>query len=86
MTEKKIRGVSRRDVLKGSAVATVGVAAGTMGFPAITRSQQQKRFLKPIVAGLNGKEMDPSTSVRANLKLLASASQQQIKTKEEVRK
>ena len=61
MTEKKIRGVSRRDVLKGSAVATVGVAAGTMGFPAITRSQQQKRFLKPIVAGLNGKEMDPST-------------------------
>jgi len=61
MSEKKIRGLSRRDVLKSTAVAGAGFAAGAMGFPAVTRSQQMKKFLKPLVAGLNGKEMDPST-------------------------
>ncbi len=55
--------ISRRDALKTGAAA---VTAGTVitGFPAITRSAQQKKFLKPIVAGLNGKEGDPTyTSV-----------------------
>lgn len=39
-----------------------GAAAGTaiLGFPAIVRSQQPKRFLRPLVAGLNAKEGDPT--------------------------
>jgi len=49
--------VSRRQVLKGSGVVAAGVIAG---FPAVVRSQQQKRFLKPIVAGLNAPVGDPS--------------------------
>ncbi len=54
---------TRRDALKtGAAAATAG--AVLTGFPALTRSAQQKKFLKPIVAGLNGKEGDPTyTSV-----------------------
>ncbi|MEK9945550.1 MAG: TRAP transporter substrate-binding protein [Alphaproteobacteria bacterium] len=54
---------TRRDALKtGAAAATAG--AVITGFPALTRSAQQKKFLKPIVAGLNGKEGDPTyTSV-----------------------
>ncbi len=47
--------LSRRRVLAGAALAT-----GVIGFPAIVRSQQAKRLLKPIVAGLNGREGDPS--------------------------
>jgi TRAP-type C4-dicarboxylate transport system substrate-binding protein len=54
---------TRRDALKtGGAAATAG--AVITGFPALTRSAQQKKFLKPIVAGLNGKDGDPTyTSV-----------------------
>jgi TRAP-type C4-dicarboxylate transport system substrate-binding protein len=54
---------TRRDALKtGAAAATAG--AVITGFPALTRSAQQKKFLKPIVAGLNGKDGDPTyTSV-----------------------
>ena len=54
---------TRRNALRTGAAA---VTAGTVitGFPALTRSAQQKKFLKPIVAGLNGKEGDPTyTSV-----------------------
>ncbi|MCP4328470.1 MAG: TRAP transporter substrate-binding protein [Alphaproteobacteria bacterium] len=51
------RKISRRQVVKISA----GLAAGAIiGAPAIVRSQQAKRFFKPIVVGLNGKEGDPS--------------------------
>ncbi|MDA0368976.1 MAG: TRAP transporter substrate-binding protein [Proteobacteria bacterium] len=50
---------TRRDALKtGAAAATMG--AVITGFPALTRSAQQKKFLKPIVAGINGKEGDPT--------------------------
>ncbi len=52
------RGVSRRTALKTTGAAVAGAAV--MGFPAITRSAEAKRFLKPIVAGLNAKEGDPS--------------------------
>jgi hypothetical protein len=52
--------LGRRRVLKAASALTVGAAAGTLGFPAIVRSQQAKRFLKPIVAGLNAKEGDPT--------------------------
>jgi TRAP-type transport system periplasmic protein len=53
--------ITRRDALKtGAAAATAG--AVITGFPALTRSAQQKKFLKPIVAGLNGKEGDPTYS------------------------
>src|SRR5207253_6054 len=40
----------------------VGAAAGAalLGAPAIVRSQQPRRFLRPLVAGLNAKEGDPS--------------------------
>jgi len=58
------------DALKtGAAAATAG--AVITGFPALTRSAQQKKFLKPIVAGLNGKEGDPTyTSVSDVPKIL----------------
>jgi TRAP-type C4-dicarboxylate transport system substrate-binding protein len=61
---------TRRDALKtGAAAATAG--AVITGFPALTRSAQQKKFLKPIVAGLNGKEGDPTyTSVSDVPKIL----------------
>ena len=51
------RGPSRRTVLKTTAAAGAGAV---FGFPALTRSAQAKKFLKPIVAGLNAKEGDPS--------------------------
>ena len=51
-------GVNRRTVLKTTAAA--GAGAAILGFPALTRSAQAKRYLKPIVAGLNAKEGDPS--------------------------
>lgn len=51
------RGVSRRQfILSTSAAAT----SASVGFPAIVRSAGTKKFLKPIVAGLNAKEGDPS--------------------------
>ncbi len=52
--------LGRRRVLKAASVLTLGAAAGAIGFPAIVRSQQAKRLLKPLVAGLNSKEGDPS--------------------------
>ena len=52
---RKERKTGRRRFLKQSA----GVGA-LIGFPAIVRSAGTKRFLKPIVAGLNSKEGDPN--------------------------
>ena len=46
--------VQRRKLLLGAAGAAI------LGAPAIVRSQQPKRFLRPLVAGLNAKEGDPS--------------------------
>ncbi len=54
---KSARGFSRRSVLKTTAAVGAGAV---LGFPAITRSAQAKKLLKPIVAGLNAKEGDPS--------------------------
>jgi TRAP-type C4-dicarboxylate transport system substrate-binding protein len=51
------RKISRRHVVKISAALTAGVVIGA---PAIVRSQQAKRFDRPVVAGLNGMEGDPS--------------------------
>ncbi len=50
-------GLTRRQLLKGTAVAAGGAAFGA---PGLIRSAQAKRFLKPIVAGLNAKPGDPS--------------------------
>ncbi|MBM3502502.1 MAG: TRAP transporter substrate-binding protein [Alphaproteobacteria bacterium] len=62
---------SRRSLLKGSATVATGAAIGGLGFPALVRSQQQKRMLKPIVAGLNGREGDPTDmSIRLIPKIL----------------
>lgn len=52
--------LGRRRILRAASALTVGAAAGTLGFPAIVRSQQAKRLLKPIIAGLNAKEGDPT--------------------------
>jgi len=46
---------SRRKILVGAAAG-----AAILGAPALVRSQQPKRFLRPLVAGLNAKEGDPS--------------------------
>ena len=46
--------VLRRKLMLGAAGAAI------LGTPAIVRSQQPKRFLRPLVAGLNAKEGDPS--------------------------
>lgn len=51
---------TRRQALKGAGAAICGGVVGAMGFPAITRSAQQKKFLKPIVAGLNAPPGDPA--------------------------
>lgn len=60
----KQSGFSRRSVLRTGLVA--GAVAGTvMGFPAIVRSQQAKKLLKPIVAGLSGKLGDPTVDAIA---------------------
>ncbi len=59
MSKIKKKGLSRRDALKTTAAAAAAGAVIT-GFPALTRSAQQKKFLRPIVAGLNGREGDPS--------------------------
>lgn len=48
---------TRRSVLKTTAAASAGAI---LGFPALTRSAHAKKLLKPIVAGLNAKEGDPS--------------------------
>ena len=53
-------GPGRRRILRAASALTVGAAAGSLGFPVIVRSQQTKRLLKPIVAGLNAKEGDPT--------------------------
>ena len=45
---------ARRRLMLGAAGAAI------LGAPAIVRSQQPKRFLRPLVAGLNAREGDPS--------------------------
>ncbi len=55
--DSKATDLSRRRVLKTGAVAATGAI---LGFPAIVRPASAKKFLKPIVAGLNAKEGDPS--------------------------
>lgn len=50
---------SRRQFLR---VAGAAAGAAITGFPSIVRSQSDKRFLRPIVAGLNGKKGDPTTN------------------------
>lgn len=54
--EKFTDTVTRRSVLKGAA------AAGLLAFPmpAIVRAQGTQKYLKPVVAGLNAKEGDPT--------------------------
>ena len=51
----------RRDFLR------VAAGAALSGFPAIVRAQGQKRFLRPLVAGLNSKPGDPSYNSIANI-------------------
>ncbi len=57
---KKQSDWTRRQTLKTAGAAVGGSLVGITGFPALTRSAQQKRFLKPIVAGLNAPAGDPS--------------------------
>lgn len=60
---KSIEKQRRRDTANLSRrKVVVGAAAGSalLGAPAIVRSQQPKRFLRPLVAGLNAKEGDPT--------------------------
>lgn len=59
MSKSNKKGLTRRDALRTTGAAAAAGAVIT-GFPALTRSAQQKKFLKPIVAGLNGKPGDPS--------------------------
>jgi len=59
MSKSIKKGLTRRDALRTTGAAAAAGAVIT-GFPALTRSAQQKKFLKPIVAGLNGKPGDPS--------------------------
>ena len=54
MNKSTNRGITRRDALKTTGAAAAAGAVVT-GFPALTRSAQQKKFLKPIVAGLNAR-------------------------------
>jgi TRAP-type C4-dicarboxylate transport system substrate-binding protein len=60
MTKGNKKRITRRDALKTAGVAVGAAVVGTMGFPAIVRSKEAKRFLKPIVAGLNGRMGDPT--------------------------
>jgi TRAP-type C4-dicarboxylate transport system substrate-binding protein len=46
---------TRRNVLKAAALGAASLAA-----PAIVRAQARRRVLKPLVAGLNAKEGDPT--------------------------
>ena len=63
--------ISRRQALKTTGAA-VAAGAAISGFPALTRSAQAKKFLKPLVAGLNAKEGDPTDiSVRLIPSILA---------------
>ena len=74
MTVKKLvegtsRGVSRRFVLQGAAA---GVAASSLGFPNIARAQGRISWDRPIIAGLNGREGDPTDiSIRRIPEILA---------------
>ena len=52
----------RRNFLRSAAAG-----AAIAGFPAIVRAQSQKRFLRPIVAGLNAKQGDPTFNSIANI-------------------
>ena len=44
--------IARRGLLTG--------AAALLAAPAIVRAQQPRRFLRPLVAGLNGHQGDPT--------------------------
>ena len=57
--DKLGRPVNRREFLKKSSAIAAGAALGTVGFPYVVRSET-KKFLKPIVAGLNAKPGDPT--------------------------
>ena len=46
--------------LRRRMIAGAAAGAAVLGAPAIVRAQQPKRFLRPLVAGLNAKEGDPS--------------------------
>src|SRR5258708_25075125 len=56
MRPTKTGSPTRRAIL---AAAALGVA-GSFAAPAIVRAQAKRRVLKPIVAGLNAKEGDPT--------------------------
>ena len=56
--EQSAGSAPRRGFLRG--VAGVAAGAAIAGFPAIVRAQSQRRFLRPLVAGLNSKQGDPS--------------------------
>lgn len=58
MSDTKNSKTTRRDVLRLAGAAAFAVPV--LGAPAIVRAQGTKRYLKPIVAGLNAKEGDPS--------------------------
>lgn len=56
----------RRQFLRTAAGAVAGAAIG--GFPAIVKAQQKPlRFLRPVVAGLNGKKGDPTFNSIENI-------------------
>ena len=60
-----IGGKRRRDFLR---VTTGGVAGAVIaGFPAIVRAQSAKRFLRPLVAGLNSKQGEPTYNSIADI-------------------
>ena len=48
MMESKPKGVSRRDVLKGGAVASAGLAAGFFAGREAERGTEQEITLKPV--------------------------------------
>jgi TRAP-type C4-dicarboxylate transport system substrate-binding protein len=65
--EESIMKAQRSTVLsRGHSIArrhtlgAIGAAAATLAAPALAQSTGRLRYLKPIVAGLNGKEGDPS--------------------------
>ena len=52
--------LSRRSILKGASVMTFGSVVGVLGSPSIVRSAQEKKFSRPLVAGIGAKEGDPT--------------------------
>ena len=56
---KNRKTITRRNLLKKTA-STAAAGGLILGFPALTRSAQAKKYIKPLVAGLNAKEGDPT--------------------------